>query len=240
MKYYRIGGKGKYFSSKKTYAYLSVNKDNEINDVDKEPKIKHLMFKCPYCGRKVIYIYYTNKNIAVFNKDKVGDFSFGVTCYGSFVATEKLLNMFEKYNLTGIVDYIEYKYAETVKRKPITSYAGKLYDVKITYLPIIWEHCENLESDEGDKKTLVFESELSGGCIHCCGKKGYIGLAPKAKVYLENLNKVNIDIFSTMDNPTAIFVSERLVEACEKEGITNILDKLVRVYDDSEYKGEDK
>ena len=48
MKYYRIGGKGQYFSSKKTYAYLSVNKDNEINDADKEPKIKHLMFKCPY------------------------------------------------------------------------------------------------------------------------------------------------------------------------------------------------
>ena len=53
-------------------------------------------------------------------------------------------------------------------------------------------------------------------------------------------NKVDIDIFSTMDNPTAIFVSERLVEACEKEGITNILDKLVRVYDDSEYKDENK
>lgn len=239
MKFYRIYNYDVFFSSKKTYAYLSANKDNEINDADKEPKIKHLMFKCPYCGRKVINIYYTNKNIAVFNKDKVGDFSFGVTCYGSFVATEKLLNMFEKYNLTGIVDYIEYKNAETVKRKPITSYTGKLYDVKITYLPIIWEHYEILENNEGCK-IRIFDKDLSDGCIHCCGKKIFISIPKKTNIYISGLNEVDLDIFATMGNCSTIIVSERLVEACEKEGITNILDKLVRVYDDSEYKGEDK
>ena len=35
MKFYRIYDYDVFFSSKKTYAYLSVNKDNEINDADK-------------------------------------------------------------------------------------------------------------------------------------------------------------------------------------------------------------
>ena len=71
-------------------------------------------------------------------------------------------------------------------------------------------------------------------------KKIFISIPKKTNIYISGLNEVDLDIFATMGNCSTIIVSERLVEACEKEGITNILDKLVRVYDDSEYKGEDK
>lgn len=71
-------------------------------------------------------------------------------------------------------------------------------------------------------------------------KKDFYFYTQKTNIYISGLNEVDLDIFTTMGNCSTIIVSERLVEACEKEGITNILDKLVRVYDNSEYKGEDK
>ena len=71
-------------------------------------------------------------------------------------------------------------------------------------------------------------------------EKRFLFLYPKKQIYISGLNEVDLDIFATMGNCSTIIVSERLVEACEKEGITNILDKLVRVYDDSEYKDENK
>ena len=53
--------------------------------------------------------------------------------------------------------------------------------------------------------------------------KLFLKIPKDAKLYLDGLNEVEYDIFSTIDNPGHIFVSERFVEACKTEKITNIL-----------------
>jgi hypothetical protein len=74
-------------------------------------------------------------------------------------------------------------------------------------------------------------------CIHCEGIYSCYHLSKKAKVYIDNLKEIDYDIFITMDQSSDIIVSERFVEACKKENFTNILDKIVEVYDANDYIG---
>lgn len=221
-----------YFSSKKTYAYLSVNKSNEISDGYKGPREEYLRYKCPYCGFEQAQIFFPEKNVAVFNKDKVADISLGVTSWGAVSFSQKMLNMIERYNLKGIIDTRRYAYMETVKRKPIESIEGDYYGARIKFEPLFWKNIDKLA-----ECNVINLSEVDKvGCEKCRGNRMILSIPKTATLYLQGLNQVTSDIFSTIDNAGHVFFSERFIEACKKENITNLLDKIVEVYDISELK----
>lgn len=233
MKFYRIDLSKMYFSSKKSYAYLSVNSDNSSDTPFKEEKVENYIYKCPYCGYERIDYFYPKKQVGVFNKNNVGDFAFGVPGYGQCAVSEKVINMMEKYELIGIEDYKMFNFCETTRKMPIDLKSGNMYDIKIKHLPLIWAKCvdENLDSFSG---TLAYKNDEDIGCDYCAGKFSYLSLSKKAQVYIKNLNDVNLDIFTTMSNPSYIFVSEKFANACISENITNITEKLIPVFDFNE------
>ena len=228
MKFYRLDTSRSFFSTKNTYAYLSVNKSNEIPDGYKGPREEYLRYKCPFCGFEQINIFFPEKHVAVFNKDKVGDISLGVNCYGEISFSQKMLNMIQQYDLKGIVDTKRYTHMETSKRQPIVSINGAYYGAKISFETLLWKFIDKLD------ECIVTEIAEKYGCEKCMGHRAIVGIPKTAKLYLQGLNQVTSDIFSTIDNAGYIFFSERFIEACRKENITNLLDKIVEVYDISD------
>lgn len=224
MKFYRWDQSRMFFSSKNQYAYLSVNKSNKIPDGYKGPIEEYQRYKCPYCGFEEINLFYPEKHIAVFCKDKVGDVSLGVRSYGAISFSSKILNMITKYGLKGIVGAKKYISMETTKQQPITSIDGDYYAATIKFDPLIWKYI-----DEEDK--CIVDEYTNEGCSKCQGNKCYIDIPKTAKLYLQGLNQETLDIFSTIDNAGEVFFSERFIDACRKENITNLLDKIVEVYD---------
>lgn len=221
MKFYRLNLLNRFFSSKKSFAYLDVNKYNEIPSNYKGTKIENIIFECETCGYKRIDFFYPDLHYAVFNKDNVGDFSFGVNDYGQIAFSEKVLNLIEKYNIKGVVDVKKYKKLITKRGNDILS-VDHYYDAKIKYLKLI------IKKNNIDKEYLYNDEKI--GCNECIGKKEWLTISPNAKLYISDLNKVNFDIFSIIHRPSEIFISEKFVEMCRKEGLTNILDKIVEVY----------
>ena len=222
MKFYRLNLNERFFSSKKTFAYLDVNKFNEVPKRYEGPKVNNVIFECSKCGYERIDYFFPELHYAVFNKDKIGDFAFGVNDYGQIAFSQKVLDAIEKYNIKGIVDIKKYKGLITKKGKEITA-TNNYYDAKIQYLELI------IEKNDCDNE-LIFENEVKCGCDFCFGKKEWLSISPEAKLYIKELDKVNIDIFSIIHRPTEIFLSERFVEMCLKEKFTNILDKIVEVF----------
>ena len=228
MKFYRLDDSKKFYASKASYAYLSINKTNKVPDNYAGPEELHIVYKCPYCGIEEVNRFFPEKHIAVFNKDNVGDITLGVRKYGQISFSQKVLDMISKYGLNGIVDIKQYLFMETSKtHQPITSIVGPYYDAKIKFEPIVWRYI-----DEEDK--CIVDEDASEGCSKCQGNKCYIGIPKTAKLYLQGLNQVVSDIFSTIDNAGHVFFSERFIDACRKENITNLLDKIVEVYDISD------
>lgn len=222
MKFYRLNLLDRFLSSKKTFAYLDVNKYNEIPENYEGIKINNLIFECSKCGYKRIDYFYPELHYAVFNKDNVGDFAFGVTDYGQIAFSEKVLNLIEKYKITGIVDIRKYKGLIQKNGKGILT-KKSYYDAKIQYLNLII-HKNDIDDE------YVFDVEEKTGCNECRGKKDWLTISPNAKLYIKKLNTVEYDIFSIIHRPSEIFVSEKFVEMCRVEGLTNILDKIVEVY----------
>lgn len=231
MKFYRIDTSDKFMNKK--YAYLSVNSKNEIKDKEKVIEIEHILCHCPFCGFKYVNIFYPEKNYGIFNKDSVGDFSFGVTSYGAFGLSAKAVDLIKKYNLKGIIDFKKYISIETTRKDPITSIDNEYYEAKIAYLPLIWEHVidENNESKSFSKVDHIGKY----GCEKCISNKIYESLNKADKLYIKELNEVSLDIFSTTDNRGKIIVSQRFVDMCEKEGLTNIVKKFIEIYDSKDY-----
>ena len=221
MKFYRLDLSKRFYSSKKTYAYLDVNKYNEVPVNYKGLKIENLMFECDNCGYKRIEYFWPDLHIAVFNKDNVGDFSFGVNDYGPIAFSKKVLDLIEKYNIKGIVDVQKYKKLINKHGVEITS-TDHYYDAKIQYLKLI------IKKNDVDKEFYFDDEKI--GCKKCVTNKQWLTISPNAKLYIEGLDKVDIDIFTLIQMPSIIFVSERFVDMCFKEMLTNILDKIVEVY----------
>lgn len=223
MKFYRLATDGMFSYSKKSYAYLSVNKTNRIPDGYKGPREEYSICKCPYCGFERIHIFRPEKYIAVFCKDNVGDISLGVHDYGQISFSQKFLDMIDKYGLKGIVDVKKYLFMETSKHQPITSIEGDYYSALIQFEPLVWKHIDKTKRDLTKRPEEV-------GCNKCLSP--YMAFYNKdAKVYLQGLKDVPYDIFSTIDSGGEVIFSERFIEACKKEGITNLLDRIVEIYD---------
>ena len=230
MKFYRIDLKGMFMNRK--YAYLSVSKKNDIKDNEKYIEEIHDVYICPYCGFRDERIFYPEKNYGIFNKDSVGDFSFGVTKYGSFALSAKAVNLIQKYNLKGIVDFKKYISIETTRKAPITSIDNDYYEAKIVYLPLIWEQVVDENYNPSDNYCII---EDNMGCEHCSSTKIYLRLNKTDIVYIKGLDDVTFDIFSTMDNRGEIFVSQNFVDMCIKENLTNIVNRFVEVFDSKLY-----
>lgn len=229
MKYYRLETSKRFYSSKSSYAYLSVNKTNNVPDDYKGPEEKNLIFKCPYCGYERINRFFPEKHIAVFNKDNVGDFSLGVYGYGQIAFSQKVLDLIVRYNLKGIVEVKKYNFMETSKtHQPIMSTIGAYYEAKIQHETLLWKYIDKI------KECKVVERAQDVDCGKCFGPQMFLSIPKDAKIYLQGLNQVASDIFSTIDNAGHVFFSERFIEACKKENITNLLDKVVEVYDISD------
>ena len=226
MKFYRIDTSHMFFDRK--YAYLTVNSTNKIPDNYNGPTEEYLNFKCPYCGYEEHRIFYSEKFIAVFSKDSVGDISVGAVTF-QFAFSQKVLNMIEKYQLKGIEEVRQYKYMETARHKQIESIESPYYDAKIHFEPLRWKYVDK----ESDCLVVVQESRTCG-CSKCLGNKDYLEIPKDAKIYLDGLNNVEYDVFTTIDNFGEVFVSERFVQACKAEKITNILNRLVEVFDYAE------
>lgn len=220
MKFYRLNLNDRFMSSKKTYAYLDVNKYNEIPENYKGLKVDNLIFKCPICGYERVEWFFPELHYAVFNKAKIGDFSFGVTDYGPIAFSKKVLNSIEKYNIKGIVDVKKYKGLITKSGKTILSMTD-YYDAKIQYLNLI------IEKNDFDCYTKM---EKKYGCDKCMGSKDWLTISPNSKLFIKDLNQVEIDIFSIIHRPSEIFLSEKFVQMCIEEGFTNIIDKIVEVF----------
>lgn len=224
MKFYRLPTDGTYSYSKKSYAYLSANKSNILPDGYKGPREEYSVCKCPFCGFERIHIFYPEKNIAVFCKDKVGDISMGASSYGQISFSQKVLDMINKYGLKGIVDVKKYLFMETTRHQPITSIKGDYYNALIEFVPAVWKHIDKLDD------YIVCERTEKVKCDKCLSQ--YMVLYKKdAKVYLQGLKDVQYDIFSTIDSGGEVIFSERFIDACRKENITNLLDRIVEVYD---------
>lgn len=224
MKFYRLTTDGMFSYSKKSYAYLSVNKTNKVPDNYKGPVEEYPICKCPYCGFERIHLFRPEKNIAVFCKDKVGDISMGVHDYGQISFSQKFLDMIDKYGLKGIVDDKKYLFMETSRHQPITSIEGDYYGALIHFEPLVWKYINKIEKSDLTKRPEKV------GCNKCISP--YMAFYDKdAKVYLQGLKSVEFDIFSTIDSGGEVIFSERFVEACKKENITNLLDRIVEVYD---------
>ena len=232
MKFYRIDTSGMFMNRK--YAYLSVNSKNEIKYKEKANirEIEHIKYSCPFCGFEYFNIFYPEKNYGIFNKDSVGDFSFGVTSYGDFGLSAKAVRLIKEYDLKGIIDLKKYISIETTRKAPITSIDNEYYEAKITYLPLIWEDVK----DENNVSKSFSEVDYIGryGCEKCTSNKIYGSLKKTDKLYIKGLNEVSLDIFSTTDNQGKIIVSQRFVDMCEEEGLTNIVKKFVEIYDSKE------
>lgn len=232
MKFYRIDKSDTFMNRK--YAYLSVNSKNEIKYKEKANirEIEHIKYSCPFCGFEYFNIFYPEKNYGIFNKDSVGDFSFGVTSYGDFGLSAKAVRLIKEYDLKGIIDLKKYISIETTRKAPITSIDNEYYEAKITYLPLIWEDVK----DENNVSKSFSEVDYIGryGCEKCTSNKNYGSLNKTDKLYIKGLNEVSLDIFSTTDNQGKIIVSQRFVDMCEKEGLTNIVKKFVEIYDSKE------
>lgn len=232
MKFYRIDKSDTFMNRK--YAYLSVNSKNEIKYKEKANirEIEHIKCSCPFCGFEYFNIFYPEKNYGIFNKDSVGDFSFGVTSYGDFGLSAKAVRLIKEYDLKGIIDLKKYISIETTRKAPITSIDNEYYEAKITYLPLIWEDVK----DENNVSKSFSEVDYIGryGCEKCTSNKIYGSLKKTDKLYIKGLNEVSLDIFSTTDNQGKIIVSQRFVDMCEKEGLTNIVKKFVEIYDSKE------
>ncbi|MCI6717103.1 MAG: hypothetical protein MR485_06405 [Mollicutes bacterium] len=228
MKYYRIDDSKMFYRRK--YAYLSANKDNEAREDEKF--IRYEKYQCPHCGDKNMWYFYPETFVAVFSTDSVGDFSFGIRGYGNISFSEKALKAFEKYKIKGIKDVKKYNKMETTRYKPITSITGDYYASTIDFETLILYNCKDLGTTKIDE-TLGYTTN----CTKCiAGKvKNLWDLDPKTKIYYTGLKDIDNDIFSIYSNPSIIFVSERFREMCIKENLTNILDKLVEVFDESEY-----
>ena len=230
MKFYRIDTSGMFMNRK--YAYLSVNKKNQIKYKEKLIEEVHELYTCPYCGFKSNEIFYPEKNYGIFNKDSVGDFSFGVTTYGNFALSAKAVNLIQQYNLKGIVDFKKYISIETTRKAPITSIDNDYYEAKLTFLPLI---CEYALDEYNNPVTNVFEDDEIIGCNKCSSTKSYIGFNKTDKLYISGLNDVTLDIFSTTHMPGEIIVSQNFVDMCIKENLTNIVNRFVEVFDSKLY-----
>ena len=152
--------------------------------------------------------------------------------YGDISFSEKALKAFEKYKIKGIKDVKKYNKMETTRYKPITSITGDYYASTIDFETLILYNCKDLGT------TKIRESlGYTTNCTKCiAGKvKNLWDLDPKTKIYYTGLKDIDNDIFSIYSDPSIIFVSERFREMCIKENLTNILDKLVEVFDEFEY-----
>ncbi len=221
MKFYRIDDSHMFYNRK--YAYLSVNSTNKIPNEYQGPTEEYLTFRCPYCGYERYNIFYPEKFIAVFNKDSVGDISVGVVNF-QLAVSEKFLKMIEKYQFKGIEEIREYKYMETTRHKTIESVKGSYFETRVHFEPLRWRYVDK------ENECLIVVHNRTCGCSKCLGNRDFLKIPKDAKLYLDGLNEVEYDIFSTIDNPGHIFVSERFVEACKTEKITNILNRLVEVF----------
>ena len=232
MKYYRIDDTDMFFVRK--YAYFSVNKDNKIQKGDE--RIQYERYKCPFCGYESKSYFTPKRYIAVFCKDSVGDFTFGLRQYGELSFSEKALQAIKKYNITGIEEIKKYLKMETTRYKPITSIEGDYYDAKLSFDKPLLTKYKNI--DEKD----IIDSELEvTDCMFDGNKKPIqlLGSIPKeAKLYFRYLHEMTKDIFIPYCTQSNIIVSERFKEMCEKEKLTNIINRFVEVYDEDEYTEE--
>ena len=55
------------------------------------------------------------------------------------------------------------------------------------------------------------------------------------KLYVKGLDEVTLDVFTATDNPSEIFISQRFVDMCVKEKLSNITNRLVEIYDTKDY-----
>ena len=229
MKFYRIDTSDMFMNRK--YAYLSVSKKNEVKDKDKE--VIHNKYICPFCGYKMDYIFYPARYYGIFNKDNVGDFTFGVTVYGDFGISLKSKELIEKYDLKGVIEFKKYLSIETTRKKPITSIDNNYYEAKITYLPLI---CHQVVNEDNIPKSYLFERNIGEyGCKKCVSNKEYYSLEKTDKLYVKGLDEVTLDVFTATDNPSEIFISQRFVDMCVKEKLSNITNRLVEIYDTKDY-----
>lgn len=220
MRYFRLNIKDMFFSSKKTYAYLSVNKSNEIINDEGDKFIK---FKCPYCGYEKINYFYPSKHIAVFNKDKVGDFSIGCTGFGYFAISERFLNILMSNEIKGIKEIKKYNRLETVKKGKINSIEGNYYDVLVETIPILLKQKNDVK--------IIKENHDNVRCDICC-VNGYGNDYIETDVlYFEGLQNVEYDIFCSIENTNILIVSEKFVKLCIENNITNILHRFIEVYE---------
>lgn len=234
MRFYRINLNNVVNSRKESYAYLTLNKDNYSSTNRDIYSVDNFIYKCPFCGREKINYFYPEQHIAVFNKNKIGDFSYDVTSYGDITISEKVVEMLTKYKIKGVLDMKEYLFVETKRREKIDL---KLFEAKLIYLPNYWKYVIDDRLDDMRSTNIRRKDAAEIECIHCEGIYSCYRLSKKAKVYIDNLKEIDYDIFITMDQASDIIVSERFVEACKKENLTNILDKLVEVYDANDYIG---
>lgn len=232
MKYYRIDTYGVHLVRK--YAYFTVNKEAEIKKNDE--RIQYLQYKCPFCGYESKRYFFPKRHIAVFCKDLVGDFTFGLRQYGELSFSEKALQAIKKYNITGIEEIKKYLKMETTRYKPITSIEGDYYDAKLSFDKPLLTKYKNI-----DEKDTIDPKINENDCMFDGNKKPIqlLGSIPKeAKLYFRYLHEMTKDIFIPYCTQSNIIVSERFKEMCEKEKLTNIIDRFVEVYDEDEYTEE--
>ena len=232
MKYYRIDTYGVYLVRK--YAYFTVNKDNMNKKGDE--RIQYLQYKCPFCGYESKRYITPQRHIAVFCKDSVGDFTFGLRQYGELSFSEKALQTIKKYNITGIEEIKKYLKMETTRYKPITSIEGDYYDAKLSFDKPLLTKYKNIDDNK-----LLDPKINENDCMFDGNKKPIqlLGSIPKeAKLYFRYLHEMTKDIFIPYCTQSNIIVSERFKEMCEKEKLTNIINRFVEVYDEDEYTEE--
>jgi len=233
MKFYRIECNVMFMNRK--YAYLSTNKKNEFNDNKDYVVEEHEIYTCPYCGHKNKNLFYPELYYGIFNKDNVGDFSFGVTSYGQLGLSNRAIKLIKEYYLKGVKELKKYISIETTRKAPITSIDNEYYEAKIEFLPLIWKYITD-ENNNLVTDYILRDNRDEFGCDKCLSNKMYRSLNKNDKLYITGLNEVTLDIFSTTDNKGEIFVSQKFVDMCVKEKLTNITNKFVEVYDSESYK----
>lgn len=232
MKYYRIDDTDMFFVRK--YAYFSVNKDNKIQKGDE--RIQYERYKCPFCGYESKSYFTPKRYIAVFCKDSVGDFTFGGWGFGELKFSEKALQAIKKYSITGIEEIKKYLKMETTRYKPITSIEGDYYGARLSFDKPLLTKYKNI-----DEKDTIDPKINENDCMFDGNKKPIqlLGSIPKeAKLYFRYLHEMTKDIFIPYCTQSNIIVSERFKEMCEKEKLTNIINRFVEVYDEDEYTEE--
>lgn len=168
---------------------------------------------CPQCGRFVSGGYWLPPREVVLTSRKIPDFLYAYCDNVDFLLSEQALTRIQKAGLKGILKAEEIEQVRFQRKSKKDTIIPKYFHIELAYSRITLNH---------EKSVIHYGADCSDtGICSLCRQVAKTRNFTRSLVFnMENFEEY--DIFHVYEMGSLVFLSQRFVDFCRRESLTNL------------------